>query len=519
MKLHKIKKRILIVNCYFDDMRLPVGRKSKAPQAMGPAYLAGAFSVRACDVRLYSEMYSGPLEDENLLSWPDMLVMTGLNTAFDRMLHITAYARSKNARVIVVAGGPVVRALPILSRRYFDYACLGDVEEMRDVIEDAFGKEHVAPNMTPRFDLAYWMWAGLYGYVESSRYCNFKCPYCSLTTENQLYQKYDLEFISRQIKALGKRKKRIAFIDNNFYGNDRQFFLDRLDLLKELRAEEYLDNWSALVTTDFFYNQKNLKLAKEAGCVTLFTGLESFDLEWLNGMNKTQNSRLSPVDLISRCISEGIVFLYGLMFDVTQRTIADLRKELQFILDTPEIPLPCYLSVIVPILGTSYFYRCLEEGVILPSTKLRDLDTTTLSVKPLDPMDEVAAFIYEIQTLYGYKKRALKHSRGFYRRYRSVLSSYQMGLELINAAILSFQTYPSLSMNLNSFRGRNRNRTHVSTTEPPDRVYRPAFTVDSKFEAYFRPTYLTDVAGSITPELEEDIYNGRMSGLSHAAVA
>jgi hypothetical protein len=31
---------------------------------------------------VYCEMFSGPLEDPNLLEWPDMLVMTGLTTAF-----------------------------------------------------------------------------------------------------------------------------------------------------------------------------------------------------------------------------------------------------------------------------------------------------------------------------------------------------------------------------------------------------------------------------------------------------
>ena len=500
-------------------MRLPVGRKSKAPQAMGPVYLAGAFSPRRCDVRLYSEMYSGPLEDEKLLSWPDMLVLTGLNTAFDRMLHITAYTRSKNVRVIVVAGGPAVRALPALSSRYFDYACLGDVEEMEDVIEDAFGKDHVAPHMHPRYDLAYWMWAGLFGYVESSRYCNFKCPYCSLTAENGKYQKYDLSFVRRQILALGRKKKRLTFLDNNFWGNDRQFFMDRMALLKELRAEGYLGQWSALVTSDFFYYPENLKYARESGCFTLFTGLESFDAEWLSSMNKAHNTRLPQVEMIERCISEGIVFLYGIMFDVTQRTVSELRRELLFMLDTPEIPLPCYISITVPILGTDYFYRCLDEGILLPSTRLRDLDTTTLSVRPLDPVHDVADFIYDLQTLRGYKKMALRHGRGFYRNYRSVLSPFQMGLALTNTAILTSQLYPARSMDINTFRRRNRNRTHVSTTEPPERVYRPAFPVDSKFKAYFQPTYLTDEVGNITSELEEDIYNGRMSGLSHAAVA
>ena len=122
------RRRVLIVNAYFDDSRQPIHRTNKIPQAVGPIYLAGAFSRELCEVRCYTELASGPLEDEQLLAWPDMLVLTSLTNAFDRLLHLTAYARSKNPKVIVVAGGPAVRALPLLSQRFFDYSCLGDIE-------------------------------------------------------------------------------------------------------------------------------------------------------------------------------------------------------------------------------------------------------------------------------------------------------------------------------------------------------------------------------------------------------
>jgi hypothetical protein len=49
--------------------------------------------------------------------------------------------------VIVVAGGPTIRALPLLAQRYFDYCCLGDIEELREVVDDAWGKEFVAEQM------------------------------------------------------------------------------------------------------------------------------------------------------------------------------------------------------------------------------------------------------------------------------------------------------------------------------------------------------------------------------------
>ena len=42
------RKRVLIVNCYFDDSRQPFRRTTKIPQAVGPIYLAGAFSIASC---------------------------------------------------------------------------------------------------------------------------------------------------------------------------------------------------------------------------------------------------------------------------------------------------------------------------------------------------------------------------------------------------------------------------------------------------------------------------------------
>ena len=185
------RKRVLVVNCYFDDSRQPIHRTSKFPQAVGPIYLPARSRANCVTSAVITEVASGPLEDENLLSGIDMLVLTGLTNSFDRMLHLTAYARTKNPKVIVVAGGPPVRSLPLLARRFFDFACLGDIEELCEVIKEAFGAAYVAEEMLPRYDLAYWL--GRIGYVETTRYCNFRCSFCSLTAEGHGYKTYDLD--------------------------------------------------------------------------------------------------------------------------------------------------------------------------------------------------------------------------------------------------------------------------------------------------------------------------------------
>jgi hypothetical protein len=491
------RKRVLVVNCYLDYTREAIRRPTKFPQVVGPIFLAGAFSRESCEVRCYDEVSSGPLKDEALLGWPDMLVLTGVTHCFDRMLHLTAYARTKNPRVIVVAGGPAVRALPLLAEKFFDYSCLGDIEELREVIIDAWGQSYAAAKMLPRFDLAYWI--RFVSHVESTRYCNFHCSFCSLTGEGRSYQTYDLENIRQQILAAGKRR-RLLFVDNNFYGNDREHFRRRIDLLKELRAAGQFRNWSALVTNDFFNKQENLDLSKESGCELLFSGVESFDPVWLRSVNKLQNTSIPQVEMISRCLNTGIIFCYGLMMDLGTRTIADVRRELEFITGTPEISLPAFITLSIPILGTPYFYECLNDRTILPETKLRDMDGFTIVQKTLDPMDEVVEFVRNVEQFRGLRGRILKHTVRFFQLYKRKLRPPQMSMGFAQGLLLSAHTLMTSTTGLGWLK-KGRRRTFVSTTEPIDQIYTPTFRVASRFQNHFQPTMVTDKSGNLTAEL------------------
>ncbi len=491
-------KRVLIVNCYFDETRRPVARTYKIPQAMGPVFLAGAFSD-ACEVRLYNEQFKGPLTDRGLLGWPDMLVLTGLATSLDRMLHLTAYARTLNPTVVVVAGGYAVQALPRFGARYFDYCCRGGVEELREVAREALGAGCVSSTMTPRYDLADWI--GRIGYVESSRYCNFSCSFCALTVDGRGHQNYSLDALQRQIEGLGRRDY-LSFIDNNFYGADRRHFAAKLDLLGDLHRERRFKGWMALVTSDFFADERNLERARRAGCKTLFSGVESFDGEWLDSANKRHNTRTSPLELIRRTMEAGIVFLYGLVFDPTRRTVADMRREIDYILGHPEIPLPAYISLSVPLLGTPFFKECVKSGSLLPNTRVRDLDGSTLSVRPLDSIEEIQRFARGDQHFASYRMRALVHTAGFLRRYRSVLDVDQIALATANAAVMCAPlavTAPAAAI------ARGRRRTYVSSTDLLDDVYRPAMPVDREFAGHFAPTLVTDELGELSSAVAGDL--------------
>lgn len=497
------KRRALIVNCYADETRRRVARAHKVPQTLGPVFLAGALEPGLWDIRLYNEIFHGSLEDEHLLAWPDLIVLTGLITSLDRMRQVTAYARTLNPKVIMVGGGHVVRALPGYCGTFLDYACQGDMEELRDVVVEAFGASYASEAWHWRYDLCDWI--GRIGYAESSRYCNFACSFCTMTAEGRPYRTYPPESIRAQVHA-GGRRRYVVFLDNNFYGSDRRSFRERVATAGALRDDGWYRGWSALVTSDFFLDSDNLRLARDSGCAALFSGVESFDSEWAVRHNKRQNAVRSQVEVIRECLEAGVVFLYGLILDLTTRSIADVRRELAMILDCPDITLPAYVCLPIPLPGTPHFRDCLRDGLILPETSVRDLDGTTVSLQPRDGLDEAVRFVRDLQSMVGYRTKIVRHSLGFCRRHRRSLTADQMMMALGNGAVLAA---PLLATGPRSLRRGTARRTHVSTTEPPDAFYEPAFRVDPRFEPYFDPAMVTDAGGRLAEPLADDLLRVR----------
>lgn len=477
------------------------------PNTIAPMFLGGFFSDKTCNIKLFNELSQGFVEKymPDLLAWADMIVLTGVTNTFDRFLHITAYARSFKPNVIIVVGGHVARSFPYYSKFFFDYVCTGDVEQIVEVIEDTFGKDHVAENYIPRYDLARWGRKGI-GYVESSRNCNFSCSFCSLTAEGNKYKTENIDSLREQIKSVGKVNL-LYFLDNNFYGNDRTYFLQKLELLKEMRSQGYFKYWGALVTSDFLLKDENLKAARDSGCWYLFIGVESFDEVWLNTVNKKQNTISDQVMMIKKCFEHGIVFNYGLVFDPTERTTISAKRELDFICNNEDIPAPLYFVSAVPFPGTPFFHKSVREERILPNTKIRDLEGTTLTLKPLEETPEkVAEFLGRTKYLHGYRQKMFYHQFKFVSKYSKYLNYKQ--LTVLRLGTLRLLTPNYIGNPLNVLRPKPK-RTFLSTTEILDPVYTPIKHLDEKYSIYFEPTMITNEDGKLNEILVNDLMDSR----------
>jgi len=477
----RTKRRALVVNAFFGEARRPAYATRTVLRAMGPPFLAGWLAPERWNVRLHDEQTGGPLRSPAEVGEVDLLVLTGLTPGLDRMLHLAAFAKTANPRCVTVAGGPAVRAALRFAAERFDHACSGDVEELAAVVAAEFGAGAAAEEWSPRFDLAPWARGVIY--AESSRACNFHCSFCSLTAEGRPFERYPLASLARQIEAQPPARL-LVLIDNNFFGPDRVAFEERVELLGDFRARGRLSAWGALVTADFFADRARVERAVAAGCRALYCGIESFDPATLEAYDKRQNLDPGPVDVLRTALEAGLLPIYGLVLDVLHRSAAELFDEVAGSVGRRDGVIPNFVGAPIPYPGTPLFRECAVEGRLLPSVRVRDLNGSTLCIRPRDDVARIADLLRRVGALRGLRLSALLTCASAWRRRE---------LSLTQLAVMSARTLAILTRHAPG--SATRGRTFVGPTERLDELYRPGCFVAPAYRGYFEPTYLTDPAG------------------------
>jgi hypothetical protein len=193
---------------------------------------------------------------------------------------------------------------------------------------------------------------------------------------------------------------------------------------------------------------------------------------------------------------------YGLVFDPTQQRLEQIKRELDLICGNPEIPTPNFIFTATPYPGTPFFRDCVEKGLLLPNTDIRDLEGSTLCLKSLDPQEKVLDFVRRGRHFAGYRRRFMSHQLKFLRRYAGALNLHQKILYSLTAATILAPT--ALMDPLGVFK-RKRPRTHLSSNEILDPVYTPCLPVAEKYRHYFKPTNIIDGQGVLNPDVADDV--------------
>lgn len=386
---------------------------------LGIAYMAGVLQENNIDVEILDasaeDMDFKDVEKELLKRKPDLVALTALTPTIGRALETAQVVKETLPDSIVVMGGyhPTFNFIETLEDENVDIVIRGEGEyimlnlvqalenqsSLHDVkgivFEDKNSKEIVVNPEAPLIqDLDELPFPALnllpmkkYRLLDmdthmttmiTTRGCPMQCSFCSSAAmHGKKIRERSVENIVDEIEYLNTNYDidTIAFMDDTFTLKKRKVMAICDEILK--RNIEIMWGCTSRVDT---LNEKLLKKMKEAGCITIFIGVESADQQQLDNMCK--NTTIAKIEnafkiahkLKIRTIASVALGMPGDTKEIMNKTVKFVHKLK---------PNYAIYSLATPYPGTRFYKEAFEKNLI----KIKDWSKYTLITPILETID------------------------------------------------------------------------------------------------------------------------------------
>lgn len=386
---------------------------------LGIAYMAGVLQENNIDVEILDasaeDMDFKDVEKELLKRKPDLVALTALTPTIGRALETAQVVKETLPDSIVVMGGyhPTFNFIETLEDENVDIVIRGEGEyimlnlvqalenqsSLHDVkgivFEDKNSKEIVVNPEAPLIqDLDELPFPALnllpmkkYRLLDmdthmttmiTTRGCPMQCSFCSSAAmHGKKIRERSVENIVDEIEYLKTNYDidTIAFMDDTFTLKKRKVMAICDEILK--RNIEIMWGCTSRVDT---LDEKLLKKMKEAGCITIFIGVESADQQQLDNMCK--NTTIAKIEnafkiahkLKIRTIASVALGMPGDTKEIMNKTVKFVHKLK---------PNYAIYSLATPYPGTSFYKEAFEKNLI----KIKDWSKYTLITPILETID------------------------------------------------------------------------------------------------------------------------------------
>lgn len=386
---------------------------------LGIAYMAGVLQENNIDVEILDasaeDMDFKDVEKELLKRKPDLVALTALTPTIGRALETAQVVKETLPDSIVVMGGyhPTFNFIETLEDENVDIVIRGEGEyimlnlvqalenqsSLHDVkgivFEDKNSKEIVVNPEAPLIqDLDELPFPALnllpmekYRLLDmdthmttmiTTRGCPMQCSFCSSAAmHGKKIRKRSVENIVDEIEYLKTNYDidTIAFMDDTFTLKKRKVMAICDEILK--RNIEIMWGCTSRVDT---LDEKLLKKMKEAGCITIFIGVESADQQQLDNMCK--NTTIAKIEnafkiahkLKIRTIASVALGMPGDTKEIMNKTVKFVHKLK---------PNYAIYSLATPYPGTRFYKEAFEKNLI----KIKDWSKYTLITPILETID------------------------------------------------------------------------------------------------------------------------------------
>ena len=403
---------------------------------LGMAYMAAVLEENGVDVNIIDasalNMSWDTLKKELKLSNPDIIAITALTPTITQALKSAKLGRRTCPQALIVMGGyhPSFNYQEILQKDYVDVVIRGEgeytmlelvktlesggdlsqvkgiawgdtVTPSRPLISDLDELPLPARHLLPLENYTFLNLKSSMTTMITSRGCPMQCSFCaSAALHGSKLRLRSPENIVDEMEYLVNELgiETIAFMDDTF-----TLIPHRVNKICELIKERNLDVfWGCTARVDTL-NEEMIRTMRQAGCITIFMGVESADQQLLDGMNKkTTINRIRKAFEISR--KEKMRTIASVVLGMPGDTYSSIKNTINFVQELK--PSYAIFSLATPYPGTRFYHQAFEENLI----KVKDwskftllspiMETVECSLDDLKKMQKKAFFSFYLRPTY-----------------------------------------------------------------------------------------------------------------------
>ena len=225
----------------------------------------------------------------------DLVGISSSTTSINRAYKIARIYKKENIPVVI--GGMHASFFPEEAQQYVDIVAVGKAEGLwREIIDDFNSSSlkrvyysHPDTKILFKPDRSVFKkYNYSIGNIISSIGCPNRCDFCNRPIfQNYKYYLRDVDEIVEEIGEI--EQKYFIFNDDNFFGTTDEHIERTVDLFNKMIKTKIKKTWLCHTSINVSKYPDALKLARKAGCVSIFVGLESFELKELLQYSKHTN--------------------------------------------------------------------------------------------------------------------------------------------------------------------------------------------------------------------------------------
>jgi radical SAM superfamily enzyme YgiQ (UPF0313 family) len=380
---------------------------------LGIAYIAAMLEKNGVTVKILDspalEIDHETVKNEIKKYSPDIVAVTSVTPTIESALKTAQISKEACPSAFTVLGGyhPTFTYQEILKNDFVDIVVCGEGEQTmvelvdaiekgqdlrdvngiatknfktapRNIIEDLDSIPFPARHLLPMDEYKILNMKLTTGTIVSGRGCPYKCSFCaSSAMHGQKLRLRSAENVVDEMEHLvnDHNIEMVAFMDDTFTLNKNRVY-EICEIIKERGLDNY---WGCTARVDTI-SEELLKTMKDAGCITMFLGVESADQQLLNEVNKKINiNRIKKTfELTKKYDMRTIASVVLGMPGDTKRSILSTIKFVK----TLE-PSYAVFSLATPYPGTDFYLKAASENLI----KINDWSKYTLLSPVLETVD------------------------------------------------------------------------------------------------------------------------------------